>query len=478
MPTRTLQFNTPLFDRIDEANTVSCVERHDCVLDNIDGQLVASRRPGMVSFANLGTGKAVTGMYRWRRKGFVIAVSNETVFTVSQTGAVTQIGTIVGTGRVSFAEFRTPTNIVIMAAGQKMYVTDGVTVSVMADVDAPTAVTFVSNFDKYVLANEVGTELLHYSDALTFDPNDWAGDVLSAEGKPDNIVAITSGFDEITLVGSDSTERYYNDGSTPFVVIPGGSVEYGCVAPYSFLFIDNSYFFISNERRLLKLSGSQPQVLSQAVDSLFHGITRVDDAIADHIVENGRGLYVLTFPTDNKTIVYDYINQMWLGEWNEWNDTTASADRWLGNCVEWVDEWNKTLVGSHRNGMIYYLGKDTYSDNNETIRTSFISGHVGGNNHEWIFASELRLLMKRGYEEDGTPLATEPPLVNIRYRDNGKKAWSNIKTRSLGKIGDNEFEVTFRQLGRYKSRQYEIFMTDNAPFMLKQALETVDASQR
>ena len=472
MPIRTLQFNTSIHDRIQEANTVSCIERHDCVLDAIDGRLIASRRPGLTSFASLGTGSQVNGIYHWQRKGFSLAISGQKVFKVTQTGIVTQIGTIVGTRRVTFAEFRTPTNVVLMAAGEKIYSTDGLTVTALSDVDAPTSVSFVGSFDQYALANEIGTDQLHFSDALTFDPGDWAGDVISVEGKPDNLVAVVTGFDEIGLFGTKSVERYYNDGATPFVVIPGGSVEYGTIAPYSVKLIDNSYFYLSNERRLVRLSGSQPQVISQPVDSLFHGIDVVNDAIADHIIENGRGLYVLTFPTANRTIVYDYINNLWLGDWSKWNTATASYDRWEGNYVEFVDDWNKTLVGG-LNGEVLVLDKNSNQDNTEIMRTSFISGNLGGNNHEWIFPSELRLLLKRGYGKQANPA----PEINIRYRDNGSLTWSNIKTESMGKIGEYEFEVKFRRLGRYKSRQYEIFVTDDAPFVIGSALETADASE-
>jgi hypothetical protein len=472
MPIRTLQFNTSIHDRIQEANTVSCIERHDCVLDAIDGRLIASRRPGLTAFASLGTGASVNGIFFWKRKGFSLAVSDQKVFKITQSGIVTQIGTIAGTRRVTFAEFRTPTNVVLMAAGARIYSTDGATVTVLADEDAPTAVSFVRSFDQYALANEIGTDLLHFSDALTFDPGDWAGDVISVEGKPDDLVAVVTGFDEIGLFGPQSVERYYNDGVTPFVVIPGGSVEYGTIAPYSVKLIDNSYFYLSNERRLVRLSGSQPQVISQPVDSLFHGIDVVSDAIADHIIENGRGLYVLTFPTANRTIVYDYINNLWLGDWSTWNTSTASYDRWQGNYVEFVDDWNKTLVGG-LNGEILVLDKKSNQDNTGIMRTSFISGNLGGNDHEWIFPSELRLLLKRGYGKQGE----DAPEINIRYRDNGSLTWSNIKTESMGKVGEYEFEVKFRRLGRYKSRQYEIFVTDDAPFVIGSALETADGTK-
>jgi hypothetical protein len=183
-------------------------------------------------------------------------------------------------------------------------------------------------------------------------------------------------------------------------------------------------------------------------------------------------LYVLTFPTANRTIVYDYINNLWLGDWSTWNTSTASYDRWQGNYVEFVDDWNKTLVGG-LNGEILVLDKKSNQDNTGIMRTSFISGNLGGNDHEWIFPSELRLLLKRGYGKQGE----DAPEINIRYRDNGSLTWSNIKTESMGKVGEYEFEVKFRRLGRYKSRQYEIFVTDDAPFVIGSALETADGTK-
>ena len=49
-----------------------------------------------------------------------------------------------------------------------------------------------------------------------------------------------------------------------------------------------------------------PQVVSnRGIEQMINTFARIDDAIAYAYQKNGHSFYVLTFPTANKTLVYD-----------------------------------------------------------------------------------------------------------------------------------------------------------------------------
>ncbi len=65
------------------------------------------------------------------------------------------------------------------------------------------------------------------------------------------------------------------------------------------------------------------------------------------------------------------------------------------------------------------------------------------------------------------------PVFQFRWKDNGKD-WSTWRTKSLGKLGEDQITVEFSRLGMYKTRQYEIVHSGNSDFILVDAEEDVD----
>ena len=63
----------------------------------------------------------------------------------------------------------------------------------------------------------------------------------------------------------------------------------------------------------------------------------------------------------------------------------------------------------------------------------------------------------------------DTPRIQIRYRDNGERGWSNWVDVSLGSIGQTGFNVRLKRLGIFSSRQYEIRYSDNTPLVFSKA---------
>jgi|GEM_PF-1905370 len=341
----------------------------------------------------------------------------------------------------------------------------------LTDGDIPTEVTHVAVLDKYLIANEKDTSIVWFSDVAA--PDSWSGDYFEPETKPDYVGALHAEYGEIYTFGRESTERWYDDGSSPWAHNPQGDTGRGWIAPYSVVAVDNGFIGLDEDRQVVKLQGASYQVLSPAVNAYIQGFETVADARGDHIVIAGRPFYILSFPTEGKTLVYNYtlpgdVPSTWLGwsEWTRFNAVTAEHEAFLGNCHAYSDKWNLNLVGDRRTGKIWKLDTSATTDGGGAIRTVRRTGFIDHGKYGHKKSRSLRVRIKRS-QQGGKLL--------VRWRDRAQEnAWSSLREYSLGDSGDLEQIVTIHQLGRYQTRQWEFVLSDNAKMLLMGAQEFIE----
>lgn len=466
MPFINLPINQELYQNVDDSSLSNkSPERHDVFMDE-SGSMV--RRPGLEDYTTAGTGP-IHGWFYWAYKNLVYLASGKDLYSLSENGTTTLIGSDLfdPSARVIWDEAINPNRKIFGTNGGIPVEYDGSTAQKLTDANAPQLATHLAIFDTYMVANQTGTQKVEYS--VVGKPTVFNAEFVTAEAQSDNLVFVGVGWDEIVAIGKKTQEFFYDDVVTPFVPKPGAIIEEGCISPYSVKLIDNAWFFLNHERKVMRINGRQPLVLSVPVDKVLSGLTNVTDAIGDELTVGGRTFYVLTFPTDEKTIVLDYSLNRWEGEWGSWDTITASYKRWRGNCILYVPEWNQHLVGDFQNNKIYKASLTQYQDGDDLIRSSWMTGNIDHGTSLWKRSLRLRIRAKRG-EGD---INEDTPVLMLRYRDNGNKAWGNTRNISLGKEGENEFYWEGGPLGRYRSRQYEVSITDNVPLTLVSIEENV-----
>lgn len=417
------------------------------------------RRPGLYQFVDLGTSAPIDGIYYWTERDVMIAVSAGEAFSINASGTATSLGTgLERDARVSFTDC-TPggTNSLIMANGGNMYKTTGGSISVIADADAPTNVTTVTFLDQYIVANNANTPRFYFSNVN--DPDTWSAlDFVTAETKPDNVTGVFTTYEELLIVGQESIERYYNDGSTPFVQRRGAFLDVGSLSPKSFAKIGGAWFFLTDERKVVQMGGTDFQVVSGDIDNELQSVTNVTDATGDVFNHNGRSFYILSFPSAKKTFVYDYKLQVW-SIWGKWNSSTSSYDRWLGNCGVYASKWNKYLVGSRIDGKIYYMDESYNQDGSSTIRAAVRTGYFDHGSMVRKRSARVRLRARRGYGNADSTLM-------FRFRGDDGQEWE--ERQIAFPVADYDVFAMQSQLGMYRARQYEVVMSDNAPLLAGQ----------
>lgn len=471
MPLVKLPINAGQVQAVDEIGLVTHgAAMVDVYIDELGN---VNRRPGLVEFCDLGTAAKIDGLFWWDALSRVIAISNGHTYKITDNaGTFAKIsGTLynheIGT-RVTFSDFGDDALYSANGATIKRIYSDAVTE--ISDADAPTDVTHVAFLDRYLIANDGGTGNFYYSDVNA--PTTWSGYYNEAEAQPDLIKALTVANREIHVLGSKSLEIFYNDGTSPFSRLAQGFVQRGTIAPYSLAYCvsQDALCWLDEYRQIVASSGRTPVPLSLTMTKYIQGFSTVTDAIGDYVELAGRPYYVLNFPTEGKTLAFDFTSKNWY-EWGAWNSGTASYDAFRGNCYAYAPDWNLTLVGDRANGKIYKFDSTVYQDNAGTLRSVVRTAHYNHNTEaKRKFCNALYFRVKR----TSVVSVDDTPDLTVRYRNDGNTTWSGYATVSLQQVGSTEFRGKLTRLGSYYSRQWEFVLSDEYPLCLVSVEEDVE----
>lgn len=414
------------------------------------------KRQGLTEFANSGTGKATQGRYL-TFDGKVIEVIGGIVYELSKSGiltAYTGVSLNEDTPCVFTEDF---TNVYVAHGGKPAKIdTVNQTVTVLSG-NAPDGVTHIAFSKGFLLCNGLVSGGVEGDTNFSDDKdNDYSAtdswEVFNNERLPDGCNAVVAGWDaEVYSFGPNSVEVSYNDGTTPWAVLQGAYLQYGCLAPYSVAIADNTLFWLSEAdgaRRVVKMVERAPQIVSMPYDAVINSFTTVSDARAWVQQMRGYSFYVITFPTEDRTFAYKLNDGTW-SEWSYYNPDTASYERYRGGNALYVRPWNKTLVGDRSNGAIYE--QTGLTDAGDAIRMELTSGQMEFGTLKQKHEMMLYFRHKRGYAEGGS--------MQYRLRDDNKQ-WKNEKTLSLGSLGDTKLFQKKPSGGVFRSRQYQIIHSD------------------
>jgi len=440
----------------------------DCYVDELGN---INRRPGYTELCDLRTSSPVDGLFWWEEKGWAIAVSAGNTYKITASnGAKSQIThddtDFVSGTRVTFADFGT--DIYAANGGKIKKIPSSGNVTDIADADAPTAVTHVAVLDRYLLANESGTGNFHWSDVNA--PTTWGANYAEVEAKKDDLAAMIVENLEINLLGYTTLENWYNDGATPFIRSAQGYVSRGTVAPYSFVWLpaQSTFGWLDQNRQVVILQGRTPVSISLTMTKYIQGFSTVDDCISDYMELTGRPYWVLHFPSEAKTLVYDFTSAMWY-EWGFWDMTVH--ERWRGNCFCLAPAWNKALIGDRANGKVYEIDSTEYDDDGRTMTLLIRTAHYNhGTEAKRKFCNSVTFRLKR---TEVVSLDDTPDLF-IYYRDDGDTSWKIGRAVTLQQVGNTEFRGKISRLGSYYSRQWMLTLSDDFPLCLVSMEEDVD----
>jgi hypothetical protein len=205
-------------------------------------------------------------------------------------------------------------------------------------------------------------------DGLTWD----SLDVAQRNQSTDEVRTLAVSHREIWLLGSRSTEVWYDSGDAdfPFAPIVGATLDVGIAAPWSAVVLDNTLFWVGADSRgvgiVYRANGYTPaRISTHALETALTRLGRLDDLYAYAYQEDGHTYYVLY---DNalrlpKTWVYDCATQMW-HERAHWDEALMRWRPHVGRCHAWA--FNRHLIGDRTSGIVYAQSLDVYDEDIST----------------------------------------------------------------------------------------------------------------
>jgi hypothetical protein len=417
------------------------------------------RRPGLKLLATQGGTGANRGLYK-AANGRFYSVQGSRLSEFDSSWTETVRGTLNTTvGIVSISENVNELVIVDGTNGYTLLFATN-TFATISDVDFPSGATTCAFIDQYILANRAGTQFWNFS-ALN-DATSWNGlDKPSAEGAPDNLVAVFVEDRRIWLFGDSTYEIWYDSGvgNIPFVRIEGTLKDIGCEAVNSIASVDGHVFWLGGNTQgygqIYMSEGLEARrVSNHAIERDIQTYGDISDAIGITYQEAGHKYYEITFQTGNKTWVYDMSTGWWFQKtYLDPSDGSINRHRMMNHAF--FD--NKNIVGDNSNGNIYHYDSFTYDDNGDPIQCIRTSPHYW-NNLDRLFINSFEIDLERG--NGLTTGQGSDPQIMLKNSNDGGKTYGGEQWRSTGKQGEYKKRVKWNRQGMARDRVIEVMTSD------------------
>jgi hypothetical protein len=212
-----------------------------------------------------------------------------------------------------------------------------------------------------------------------------------------------------------------------------------------------------------RLNGYTAEPISTP-DINYHiqAMSDISDAIAFTFQMEGNYFYVITFPTGDKTFVYNLTT-------NTWNEAANFKDgefyRW--EAQEYAFFAGKHLVCDYTEGKIYSMSLSVYTNGSET--------------RKWLrswqdptMARNQRYTRLTLHGEMGVGLISgqgSDPQVMLRWSDDRGKTWSAERWETIGAMGEYGIQCKWNRLGMNRNsnscgRIWELSGTDPVKIVL------------
>ena len=435
---------------------------------------ILRRFPGLKLFKSLTNGLGPIrsgGMYETSSQRLFVIRYNQIIELLAD---ATEIS--IGTLGTSFGAVSMVDNGVelVIADGQFLTLVTLATnvVTIVSDSDAPSTTPMVDFVDGYVFGfNPEDAELGRFQHSELRNAAGWLStDDYNAESSPDKMVALIANSGKIWVWGTKSLEVWYNTGTATgtWNRLPGTPKDIGCGAPQSVAKMSGRVFWIgaSKEgRSIVYMSGDGYQAVeisTKPIESWLASIDDVSDAVGFTMQVQGHFLYMLTLQSGDRSYCFDLTS----GEWFRvaYRDTdTANQGRSRINSYAFFD--NKNLVGDYREGLIYELDVDTFTDNGDPQLCERYFPYFQDKKQR-IFWKSLQIDVETGVGLTTGDESNVDPHIQLRWSDNGGRVFGNWHSMSFGKLGEYFTRVKINRLGYSRDRVYHVRCATATPFSI------------
>ena len=333
--------------------------------------------------------------------------------------------------------------------------------------------TFVSSF---FVAESPGTQQFFVSAAN--DGSTWnALSTASASAYSDNILAVDNLAGNLLTFSEQHMEFWQNAGLSPepFVPILSAANEYGLAAIWSRAHVAESIIFLAQnregQRQVVQMQGFNPVVISDPdIESLINSFATVSDAVALSYGIDQHKFYQLSFPTANRSFLYDTSTGLWS---EAQTGTSVQPVRHTSNFSTYFQ--GQTVVSDFATNQVYRFDPNVYTDNGTTIIREVDTRHILSSFNRMRVAC-LYLDMETGV---GLQVGQgSNPQIMLQYSKDNGRTWSAERWTELGAVGLYSTRVIWRRFGSTKDATFRIRMSDPVKFVITEGAMKVRQKRR
>jgi hypothetical protein len=283
------------------------------------------------------------------------------------------------------------------------------------------------------------------------------------DSSTDNLITMYENNREAWMIGERTSEVWFNAGGANFAFsrIPGVGPQMGCAAVNSIARCGQQLAWLGRNEQgqnivVVTSDYTWSRISTHAIDHEIAQYPVVSDAIGYGYEEDGHLFYVLTFPTADKTWVFDFTSEFW-HQRASYDPITGQFHRHRSNC--YMDFGDVRLVGDYQTGQIHQMSRSFFTDAGAPLR------RVRRTPHLWLKATRQRLFFSSLQIEFTPGVGLQfgqgsTPQVMLRWSDDGGFTWSNEHWTSIGRAGQTKFRAIWRRLGYARDRVWEVNFTD------------------
>lgn len=430
--------------------------------------------PGLSEIGTVPATAAVRCQYR-ATNGELFCVIGKNVYFVDVTFAYTFLGEI--NDLITLAAMSDNGTDIMIVDGS----TDGWTINLathaFAQIVDPAFYGSVNidYIDGFFILNQPGTRNFYLSlfNSTSFDPLD----IVTKTGGSDPIQAVWVVHREAWIIGTQTTEVWYNAGDANFALAPvqGAFLDHGTLAPRSVARLGEKLFWLHQDKSgygtvAMSEGYGVKKISTFAIDSKIQKYLIVSDAIGFCYQIEGHAFYQLTFPNADVTWVYDLA----MDEWHRRVSIDGNGVFHRHRAACGVFAYGKNIVGDFQNGKLYQQDKDAYTDDGVPIVRLRSWPHLIKNGM-MVEYNSFALDMEVGTlpsSEDAVD--SDGPLISLRWSDTKGKTYGNAVTQGMGGAGQYDRQISWNNLGQARDRIFEVSWSAPTSCVLNQAYVSAD----
>jgi len=358
----------------------------------------------------------------------------------------------------------------------------------------PTHVTYI---DTYFIVNKPGSNEYYWSESyyqsydVTNDKTvdyDWTGTITQGYwnglnfgkkiGKSDYISALANCNNYLWLFGYNSNEVHYDTGDLNnqlFARYEGAILNFGCSSPNSVAVYGNNIFWLGSDNSgtlgVFTNEGMTPKRISlRGIEQIIQEFDTYSDCIGFTYAQAGHSFYVMQFPTESRTFVYDLVTDSW-HERTFYDKASGKLFAWRGLFA--TKNFDRMLIGDRVWSSIYDSDTQYYQNDNPTgdgvneircVKNTPILFSNGVNvRYNWV---QVICNQGTGLANNTTAGIGQDPKIQIAFSDNTGIIYGSERNAPLGKIGEYTKRSRVLGCGMGRNRVIRITMTDPVPFIL------------